>query len=103
MEKYEKNGYNLVALSGKKMKMNYIQSQRIDRAKCESNMIFLGFVALKVNYDGYNSAFSWWDILRAKFINNVNNINNIYYIFKCHLSKTINNYFFLKFNIYLFK
>ena len=58
LEKYEKNGYNLVALSGKKMKMNYIQSQRIDRAKCESNMIFLGFVALKVNYDGYNSAFS---------------------------------------------
>ena len=35
IDKYKKNGYNVIGLSGKKMKMNYIQSQRIERSKCE--------------------------------------------------------------------
>ena len=38
-----------------KMKMNYLQSQKIERIKCESNMIFLGFAIYKVNYNGYKS------------------------------------------------
>ena len=31
MEKYQKEGYTLVGISGKKMKMNYLQSQKIER------------------------------------------------------------------------
>ena len=57
-EKYKNEGYEVIALAGKKMKMNYIQSQRIERDKCESNMIFLGFVIYKEIYDGYKSAYS---------------------------------------------
>ena len=58
-ENYKKNGFNVIGLAGKKMKMNYIQSQRVERAKCESNMVFLGFVVYKeVNNDGYKSAYS---------------------------------------------
>ena len=58
-ENYKKNGFNVIGLAGKKMKMNYIQSQRVERAKCESNMVFLGFVVYKeINYDGYKSAYS---------------------------------------------
>jgi hypothetical protein len=56
--KYKEKGYNVIGLAGKKMKMNYIQSQRIDRTKCECNMIFLGFAIWGVNYDGYKSAYS---------------------------------------------
>ena len=57
-QNYKKNGFNVIGLAGKKMKMNYIQSQRVERSKCESNMIFLGFAVYKVNYDGYKSAYS---------------------------------------------
>ena len=56
--KYKEKGYNVIGLAGKKMKMNYIQSQRIDRTKCECNMIFLGFAIWGVDYDGYKSAYS---------------------------------------------
>ena len=58
MGKYKEKGYNIIGFAGKKMKMNYIQSQRIDRSKCECNMIFLGFAIYKVDYDGYKSAYS---------------------------------------------
>ena len=58
IEKYYKEGYNIIGISGKKIKMNYIQSQKIERNKCESNMLFLGFIIYKVNYDGYKSAYS---------------------------------------------
>jgi hypothetical protein len=58
MGKYEKEGYTIIGISGKKMKMNYLQSQKIERTKCESNMVFLGFVIYKVNFDGYKSAYS---------------------------------------------
>ena len=58
IDKYKKNGYNVIGISGKKMKMNYIQSQRVERSKCESNMIFLGFAVYKMNYDGYKYAYS---------------------------------------------
>ena len=56
--KYKEKGYNVIGLAGKKMKMNYIQSQRIDRTKCECNMIFLGFAVYKVDCIGYKSAYS---------------------------------------------
>ena len=56
--KYKEKGFNVIGLAGKKMKMNYIQSQRIDRSKCECNMIFLGIAVYKVDYDGYKSAYS---------------------------------------------
>ena len=58
VDKYKKDGYNIIGLSGKKMKMNYIQCQRVERSKCESNMIFLGFAVYKVAYDGYKYAYS---------------------------------------------
>ena len=59
MEKYQKEGYTLVGISGKKMKMNYLQSQKIERTKCESNMIFLGFVYYKKAHFGeYNPGIS---------------------------------------------
>jgi hypothetical protein len=56
--KYEREGYTIIGISGKKMKMNYLQSQKIERIKCESNMIFLGFAIYKDNYNGYKSAYS---------------------------------------------
>ena len=55
---YKKGGYNIIGICGKKMKMNYIQSQRVERSKCESNMIFLGFVVYKVNTNDYKNAYS---------------------------------------------
>ena len=58
VEKYKKDGYNAIGLGGKKMKINYFQSQRIERLKCESNLTFLGFVVYKENYDGYKCSYS---------------------------------------------
>ena len=58
IEQYKNEGYSIIGISGKKMKMNYLQSQKIQRIKCESNMIFLGFAIYKVNDDGYKSAYS---------------------------------------------
>ena len=56
--KYKEKGFEVIGLAGKKMKMNYIQSQKIERSKCESNMIFLGFAIYKINYEGYKSSYS---------------------------------------------
>lgn len=53
IEKYKNLGYDIIGLSGKKMKMNYAQSQRVERTKCECNMIFLGFIIYKVNIVNY--------------------------------------------------
>ena len=58
VDKYKKEGYNIVGVSGKKMKINYVQSQRIERNKCESNMMFLGFAVYKVTFDNYKDAYS---------------------------------------------
>jgi len=58
MGQYKNEGYTIIGISGKKMKMNYLQSQKIERIKCESNMIFLGFAIYKDNYNGYKSAYS---------------------------------------------
>ena len=58
MVKYKREGYEVIAFSGKKMKMNYIQSQRVERFKCETNMMFLGFVVYKINYDDYKCSYS---------------------------------------------
>ena len=58
VDMYKKGGYDIISICGKKMKMNYIQCQRVERSKCESNMIFLGFVVYKMNYDGYKYAYS---------------------------------------------
>ena len=37
----------VIALAGKIVKMNYLQSQMIERNKCERNLIFLGFVIIE--------------------------------------------------------
>ena len=37
-------GNEIMGICGKKIKMNYLQCQKMERNKCESNMIFLGFV-----------------------------------------------------------
>ena len=58
VDMYKKGGYDIIGICGKKMKMNYIQCQRVERSKCESNMIFLGFAVYKMNYDGYKYAYS---------------------------------------------
>ena len=42
-------GKIIIALCGKMIKMNYLQSQLIERAKCERNMIFLGLVVIERN------------------------------------------------------
>ena len=42
--KNREEGNEVLSLCGKKVKMSYLQCQRIERKKCESNMIFLGFV-----------------------------------------------------------
>ena len=48
-EKYKEKGYEIIGLSGKKLKMSYLQSQKIERTKCESNMIFLGLIIYRIN------------------------------------------------------
>ena len=54
-----KEGNEIMSLCGKKVKMNYLQCQRIERNKCESNMIFLGFVYYKKAHFGeYNPGIS---------------------------------------------
>ena len=58
LQNYKEKGYNIIGLAGKKMKMNYLQSQRIDRSICESNMIFLGFAVYKIDYEGYSFEYS---------------------------------------------
>ena len=40
------------------VKMNYLQCQKIERNKCESNMIFLGFVFYREIKGGYNPGYS---------------------------------------------
>ena len=46
INQFIKKGKIVIALSGKKMKMNYLQSQIIERNICEKNLIFLGLVIL---------------------------------------------------------
>ena len=46
VDQFIKKGKIVIALSGKKMKMNYLQSQIIERNICEKNLIFLGLVIL---------------------------------------------------------
>ena len=54
-----KEGNEIMSLCGKKVKMNYLQCQRIERNKCESNMIFLGFVYYrKAHFGEYNPGIS---------------------------------------------
>ena len=86
-----------MSLCGKKVKMNYLQCQRIERNKCESNMIFLGFVYYrKAHFGEYNPGISWWEIYiiiidPMNVINNSIINNNIY-----DKKKTIIiNYFFI--------
>ena len=59
ISKNNKDGNEIISLCGKKVKMNYLQCQRIERNKCESNMIFLGFVYYKKAHFGeYNPGIS---------------------------------------------
>ena len=103
IEQYKNEGYKIIGISGKKMKMNYLQSQKIERCKCESNMTFLGFAIYKVNYDGYKSAYSWWDYILISNIDIVNILRYINNYYKYGLNKTISNYFFyLKFIIFYY-
>ena len=53
-----KEGNEIMGICGKKMKMNYLQCQRIERNKCESNMIFLGFVYFRTFSEGHNPGYS---------------------------------------------
>ena len=53
---YEKKGLKLIGLSGKMVKMTYLQSQKISRMNCESNMMFLGFVS--TSFENYRTAYS---------------------------------------------
>ena len=95
MGKYKERGYNVIGLAGKKMKMNYIQSQRIDRSKCECNMIFLGFAIYKVDYNGYKSAYSWCLIILEKNLKNKNiNIINKFIVNAFYKKTSINKFIF---------
>lgn len=49
IKQYEKENKKIIALSAKMMKMNYIQSQQVNRDFVEKNMIFLGFVIVEKN------------------------------------------------------
>ena len=56
--KNKEEGNEIMSLCGKKVKMNYLQCQKIERNKCESNMIFLGFVFYREIKGGYNPGYS---------------------------------------------
>ena len=101
--KYKENGYYIIGLAGKKMKMNYIQSQRINRSKCECNMIFLGFAIYKVENDENKSVYSWCLILLEKnlYSKNINIINK--YIINNVYRKTLINLFFVFSFFYFFQ
>ena len=59
ISKNKTEGNEIISICGKKVKMNYLQCQRIEREKCESNMIFLGFVFYKKTIaGGYNPGYS---------------------------------------------
>jgi hypothetical protein len=59
ISKNKTEGNEIMSICGKKVKMNYLQCQRIERQKCESNMIFLGFVFYKKTLaGGYNPGYS---------------------------------------------
>ena len=92
-------GNEIMGICGKKIKMNYLQCQKMERNKCESNMIFLGFVYYRARPLGeLNPGISWLEINleNIEAINNINIFiinNNIIYNEK----KTIINinYFFI--------
>ncbi len=46
VENYYEKGKKTLALAGKIIKANYLQAQKISRKKCESNMVFLGFIII---------------------------------------------------------
>jgi len=56
--KNREEGNEVLGICGKKVKMNYLQCQRIERKKCESNMIFLGFVFYKSTKVEQNPGYS---------------------------------------------
>lgn len=53
IDTYTSEGNEILALCGKQLKMTYLQSQKIDRKHCESNLVFLGFIIYK--YDRYKA------------------------------------------------
>ena len=56
--KNREEGNEVLGICGKKVKMSYLQCQRIERKKCESNMIFLGFVFYKSTKVEQNPGYS---------------------------------------------
>ena len=56
--KNREEGNEVLSLCGKKVKMSYLQCQRIERKKCESNMIFLGFVFYRSDKVEQNPGYS---------------------------------------------
>ena len=57
--KNKAEGNEIIGICGKKMKMNFLQCQKLERNKCESNLIFLGFVFYsEMNLGEYNSGYS---------------------------------------------
>jgi magnesium-transporting ATPase (P-type) len=57
LSKYTTKGYRVLALSVKLLKMDYLQSQKIERNIVESNMIFLGLLIVqnKLKHNTTNS------------------------------------------------
>ena len=49
INEFKEKGKIVIALCGKMVKMNYLQSQLIERSKCERNMTFLGLVIVERN------------------------------------------------------
>ena len=47
LSKYTTKGFRVLAISMKLLKMDYIQSQKIDRDLAESNMVFLGLLVVQ--------------------------------------------------------
>lgn len=47
LSKYTTKGFRVLALGAKILKMDYMQSQKIDRNVIESNMIFLGLLIVQ--------------------------------------------------------
>lgn len=47
LTKYTTKGFRVLGLSAKLLKMDYIQSQKIERKDIESNMIFLGLLIVQ--------------------------------------------------------
>jgi cation-transporting ATPase 13A2 len=44
---YTREGYRVIALSAKRLDMNYVKVQRVEREKVETDLVFIGLIIME--------------------------------------------------------